>query len=135
MLLKAVWRLIEVFLADTAYEATTLHVSAHLLDLVTQLAERVNDQTCEHIRVHMEVMMIVIEFSKSQTFPVGQLIVFNCTLNDGKQDDNNEEEESEIEKDSKRLFVISVWRLDLVTDAAAGSQTRVQMKHEALVHM
>ena len=58
MLLEAVWRLIEIFLADTAYEATTLHVGAHLLDLVTQLAERVNDQTCGHILV----MKIVIEF-------------------------------------------------------------------------
>ena len=50
MLLEALWRLIEVFLADTANEATTLHVGANLFDLVTQLAERVNDQTCEHIQ-------------------------------------------------------------------------------------
>lgn len=61
-----------------------------------------------------------------------QISVF--TLNNGEQDDNNEKEESEVEKDSKRLLVISVWRLDLVTDAAAGSQTRVQVEHEALVN-
>ena len=79
--------------------------------------------------------MIVIDFQNLKHVRVGQLIVFGRTMDDGKQDDNNEEEESKIEKDSKHLFVISVWRLDLVTDAAAGSQTRVQMKHEALVNM
>jgi hypothetical protein len=56
----------------------------------------------------------------------------NFTLNDGKQDDNDEEEERDVEENTIDLVGIAVWRFDLVTDTTAGSHTLVQMEHEAL---
>ena len=43
--LEAVRHVVEVVFADAADEAVGLHVLLHRLQLVTQLAERVNDQT------------------------------------------------------------------------------------------
>ena len=54
------------------------------------------------------------------------------TLNDGKQNDNNEEEKGEIEQDPEDFIGITIWRLDLVTNTTTSSDTFVQMEHEAL---
>ena len=59
-------------------------------------------------------------------------VEFCFTLNNSKQDDNDEEEEGDIEEDTIDLVGIAVWRFDLVTDTTAGSHTLVQMEHEAL---
>ena len=61
------------------------------------------------------------------SFFLGQI-----TLNDGEQNDNDEEEETDVEEDSIDFVGISVWRFDLVTDTTAGSNTLVQVEHEAL---
>ena len=54
------------------------------------------------------------------------------TLNDGKQNDNNEEEKWEIEKNSENFIGITIRRFNLVTDTTTSSDTFVQVEHEAL---
>ena len=78
------------------------------------------------------------------------------TLNDGKQDDYDEEEEGDVEQDapdlksdleshvvafifkSKKAFIslylvgVAIWGLDLVSDASACPDALVQVEHEAL---
>lgn len=46
MCIKAVRYCVEIVLANTAYETVGLHVIRHRLQLITQLAESIDDQTC-----------------------------------------------------------------------------------------
>ncbi len=54
------------------------------------------------------------------------------TLNDGEQNDDDEEEETDVEEDAIDFVGVAVRRFDLVTDTTAGSDTLVQVEHEAL---
>jgi hypothetical protein len=54
------------------------------------------------------------------------------TLNDGKQDNDDEEEETDVEEDAVDFVGVAVRGFDLVTDTAAGSNALVQVEHEAL---
>lgn len=54
------------------------------------------------------------------------------TLKDGKQDDNDEEEEGDVEDDPPDFGVISIWRLQLIANAATGADAFVQVEYEAL---
>lgn len=54
------------------------------------------------------------------------------TLNDGEQDNDDEEEEGDIKEYPVNLVLVSVWRLDLVTNTASRPHSLVQVEHEAL---
>lgn len=60
------------------------------------------------------------------------IITLIITLQNGEKDDDDEEEEGDVEYDAVDLGVISVWRLQLVSDTAAGAHAFVQVEHEAL---
>ena len=57
------------------------------------------------------------------------------TLDDGQQDDNDEQEERNVEKDSHKLVVGAVRGLDDVTDATARPHALVEVEHEAGEHV
>lgn len=59
-------------------------------------------------------------------------ILAQLTLNDGKQDDNDEEEESDVKDDTIEFVLVTVRRLDLITNTTASAHTLVQVEHEAL---
>jgi hypothetical protein len=59
----------------------------------------------------------------------------NQTLDDGKQDDNDEEEERDVKDDSINFVVVSVGIADFVTNTTASSYALVQMEHEARQHV
>lgn len=42
---ETVWHRVEIFLPQAAYEAITLHVCLYVVELVSKLAERVDNQT------------------------------------------------------------------------------------------
>ena len=54
------------------------------------------------------------------------------TLNDGKQDNNNEKEERNIKQDSVRFQRISIRRFQLVTDTTSSTNAFIQVEYEAL---
>ena len=54
------------------------------------------------------------------------------TLNDGQQDDNDEEEESDVKDDAIELVLITIRRLNFITDAATSPHALVQVEHKAL---
>lgn len=54
------------------------------------------------------------------------------TLNDGKQDDNDEEEEGDVKDDTIYFVFVTIRRLDLITDSTTSTNSFVEMKHEAL---
>ena len=54
------------------------------------------------------------------------------TLNDGKQDNNNEEEEGNIKEDSVGFQRISIWRFQLITDTTSSTNALIQVEYEAL---
>ena len=54
------------------------------------------------------------------------------TLNDGKQDNNNEEEEGNIKEDSVGFQRISIRRLQLITDTTSSTNAFIQVEYEAL---
>ena len=54
------------------------------------------------------------------------------TLNDGEQNDNDEEKETDVEKDSVNFIIITIWGLDDITNTAACSNALVQVEHKTL---
>ena len=54
------------------------------------------------------------------------------TLNDGKQDNNNEEEEGNIKEDSVGFQRISIRRFQLVADTTSSTNAFIQVEYEAL---
>ena len=54
------------------------------------------------------------------------------TLNDGKQDNNNEEEEGNIKEDSVSFQRISIRRFQLVADTTSSTNAFIQVEYEAL---
>ena len=54
------------------------------------------------------------------------------TLNDGKQDNNNEEEEGNIKEDSVGFQRISIRRFQLITDTTSSTNAFIQVEYEAL---
>lgn len=54
------------------------------------------------------------------------------TLNDGKKDNDDEEEERDVENNAVQLQWIAVGRLQFVADTATRSDARVQVKFETL---
>ena len=47
------------------------------------------------------------------------------TLNDGQKNDNDKEEKCDIEDDTIEFVLVTVWRLDFITDTTTGSYTFV----------
>jgi hypothetical protein len=58
-------------------------------------------------------------------YPKRSRIKEALTLNDSKQDDNDEEEESDVEENAVNLVLVTVGGLDFVTDTTAGSHALV----------
>ena len=56
------------------------------------------------------------------------------TLNNSKKNNDDEKEEGDIEHDSIQLQRIAIRRFQFVTDTTTSTNTRVQMKFEALEH-
>ena len=54
------------------------------------------------------------------------------TLDDGQQDDDDEEEEGDVEEHAVEFVGVTGRVFQLVTDAAAGSHTRVQVEQVTL---
>lgn len=42
---------VEVFFPQTAYEAVAFHICLHIVELISKLTKRVDNQTCENRRV------------------------------------------------------------------------------------
>ena len=57
------------------------------------------------------------------------------TLDDGKQDNNDEQEEGDIKEDSHKLVLCAVRGLDDVTNTSTGTYTLVQMEDKAGEHV
>ena len=57
------------------------------------------------------------------------------TLNDGKQDNHNEEEEGNIKEDSVGFQRISIRRFQLITDTTSSTNAFVQVEYEALKYI
>ena len=56
-------------------------------------------------------------------------------LDDGEQDESDEEVEGEVEDNPVVLQLVTVWRLDLVPDASARSDSLVEVEDEAGEHV
>ena len=56
-------------------------------------------------------------------------------LNDGQEDECDEEVEGEVEDNPVVLQLVTVWRLDLVPDASARSDSLVEVEDEAGEHV
>ncbi len=59
----------------------------------------------------------------------------NETLDDGKQDDNDEQEEGDVEEDPDKLIVGTIGWLNDITNTTTGSHTLVQMEDKAGEHV
>lgn len=54
------------------------------------------------------------------------------TLDDGKQDNDDEKEEGNIKHDSVNLVIVTIWWFDFITNTTTCSYAFVQMEDEAL---
>ena len=57
------------------------------------------------------------------------------TLDNGQQDDNDEQEEGNIEENSYKLIVCTVWRFNDITNTSAGSNSLVEVEDKAGEHV
>jgi len=57
------------------------------------------------------------------------------TLDDGKQDDNDEQEEGDVKKDPDKLIVSSIRWLNDITNTTTSSYSLVQMEDKAGKHV
>ena len=61
-----------------------------------------------------------------------QRIYVKITLNNGQQYDNNKEEETDIKENSINFIIVTIRRLNNITNTTAGSDTLVQVENETL---
>lgn len=55
-----------------------------------------------------------------------------CTLNDGQQNDNDEEEEGDVEQDAVELIDVSSRVLQLVSNSTTSSHAHIHVEQIAL---
>lgn len=60
------------------------------------------------------------------------MVSLGFTLNDSQQYNDDEEEEADVEEDSKDLVLVTVWGCNLVADPSSSPNTFVQVEHETL---
>jgi len=99
--LKSMWYAIQIVFPNPADEAVVPQFILHTLELVSQGAKGINDET----------------------------------LDDGKQDDNDEQEEGDVEEDPDKLIVGTVGWLNDITNTTTGAHTLVQMEDKAGEHV
>lgn len=121
-----VWRrkqLVGVNVATSGISSLSshLHVLFDLFLLISELSERIDDQTCDHKR-------------KEITHPrsTGWVLELQLTLDDSQEDDDDEEEKGDVEKDAVELVGVTGRVLDLVPYASPCPHPDVHVEEVTL---
>ena len=133
--LESMWHFIEVVFTNAADEARRLEHTHELHQHVAtthreELTSR-SSLTCSSWSRSSPKASMIKPVGDRTADSVRFKIEF-LTLNDGKEDNDNKEEERYVKEYPVSFVRISIWWFDFITDSSSGSDAHVQMENVAL---